>query len=833
MISAGFSFAGTTGKLAGRITDKNSGQALTSANIIIESASPALAASSGPDGYYHILNIPPGTYQVSISYIGFQTTNQIIAIKIDQTTTLDVQLDSADHMTPEVIVLAEHNLLQRDQSSTVQCIDKEDLAIMPVNSISEVLQLQSGVVNSSGQIHIRGGRAGEIAYFIDGFRIEEPLFNQYEAELNNQSISQMEFLSGTFNAEYGNALSGIVNIVTKDNTDNYHMNLSYKRTKLGIERSGDDINVNYIEGTFSGPILKDGSLGFLVSGKNVSSDSYYYSGLIQKTQNGSQSIEFSKSKPFGFNDQFSSVLKISWMPFASSKLTLLDNYSKDRWRDYEHLMRFIPDSTYINKTENNLLGLNFSSAASDNFFYDIRFSFYSYNFLRSINGLKSSEYRFPTFSTFSNSLFYSSLALTAYEEQKTKSYSFKGDISWQFDRFNLLRAGAEVRSNDLHYYYINNPANPIDQSFSIYNKKPVEAAAYLQDKLEFETIVVNLGLRFDFYDAMTSYLKDPFDPNSFTNTKSKTSLSPRIAVAYPVRENMVFHFSYGKFIQRPEYQLLYDNLERIFSNRGITLFGSPALEPQKTSSYELGLMTLPMKNTTLQFTFFNKKIENLIGVAWNYITHPYAYYVNEDFASVKGFEASLKTKLNDLSFAANYTLQYAKGSSSSQQERFNNVYNIEGVQSLRLLPLDFDERHKLNFQIAYSFSNGEGPFDFLPSLFENSSFNIIGRYESGLPYTFNPERAVYVAEKNNARLPEKISFDLYARKSFYAGPIQLGVFVDIRNLLNRKNILYVYSATGSPEDTGEKTKKATKDYMQDPANYDSPRTIYLGVDMGF
>ncbi|MCX6169761.1 MAG: TonB-dependent receptor [Ignavibacteriales bacterium] len=831
IISVSIAFGGTTGKLAGRVTDRLTGEPLIGANVVIKSIQPNAGTSTDIDGYYHILNLPPGNYDVTISYIGYASTDYRISIKVDQTTELNVPLSTSTLLAKEVVIVGERTIVQRDKSSTIQRTDAEELASMPVNTLTGVLQLQTGVVNQGGDIHIRGGRSGEVGYYIDGYRVEDPLFNGNVIEINNQAIQEMELLSGTFNAEYGNALSGIVNIVTKDNTDKIKTNLSYKRTKVGIDASSDNLNERYIEGTFSAPLGEGSPFGVMISGKKVNADSYYFSGISQLTANGLQSVEFSKDNPYGFNDQSSLIGKFLWTPFSGAKVTLLDNYSFRKNRSYNHIMRFIPDSTYINESESNLIGLNFRHAVSNDLFYDIRLSYYQYSYLRRINGWSPDQYTFPSYSTFSNSLFYRNMSQTVYENQKTKSYSAKADMTWQIDRFNLVKAGFEFKSNDLDYYYIANPKNLTDQTVNIYRKKPFEGSLYAQDKIEFETIILNVGLRYDFFDPSTSFAADPLKLSVLTETKMKSSLSPRVGIAYPVRENMVFHFAYGQFFQRPEFQTLYNNLERAFANRGTTLFGSPALEPEKTSSYELGMTTSFGTGSSLQITFFSKKIENLIGVVWNYTPLAYAYYMNEDFASVKGLETGIKTRFHNFYFTANYTYSIAKGSSSTQQQRYTSVYNIVGVQSLKFLSLNFDQRHTANIQVALDFGNGEGPFGFLPSIFENTSIDLIGQYGSGLPYTFNPARAIYVAEPNNARLPERISFDLYARKSFKVGPTELGLFLDIRNLLNRKNIVSVYSATGSPDVTGDQTNKATPDYMQDPTNYASPRTIYVGIDI--
>lgn len=824
--------AGTTGKLAGRITDKKTGEPLVGANVFIKSTTSNIGASTDIDGYYHILNLPPGNHDVVISYLGYAKTERKISIKVDHTTNLDLQLSSEEiYVGAEVVVVGEKTIVQRDKSATVQRANAEDIAMMPVSTLTDVLQLQTGVVNS-GALHIRGGRAGEVGYYVDGYRIEDPLFNSTVVSVNNQAIQQMELLSGTFNAEYGNALSGVVNIVTKDNTEKLSTNITYKRTNIGIEKASNNLNERYIEGTITAPLWSGSPIGIMFSGKKVDSDSYYFSGLRKITDAGHESIEFSEDKTFGFNDQLTLIGKLIWSPFNSAKITLLNNYSTRKWKNYNHIMRFIPDSTYLYNSESNLLGINFRHVVNNDLFYDLRISYYTYSYLRTVNGFNEKQYTFPSFSTFSNSLFYRSMASTAYEDQKNSNVSIKGDLTWQIDRFNLVKAGLEYKLNDLNYYYINNPANLKDQTLNIYHKKPSEGSAYIQNKIEFETIILNLGLRYDFFDANTSFIEDPFNTSKISESKIKSSLSPRIGIAYPVLENMVFHFAYGQFFQKPEYQTLYNNLERMFSNRGTTLFGSPTLEPEKTSSYELGLTATLANTSSAQITFFSKKIENLIGVAWVYQPSAYAYYVNEDFASVKGFEASIKTRLKNISFAFNYTFSVAEGSSSSQQERYSNVYNIVGEQSLRFLPLDFDQRHTANVQLALDFNKDEGPFGILPIFFENTVWNLIGQYGSGLPYTYNPARAIYVAEGNNARIPYNLTFDLFARKNVNLGFFQLGLFVDVRNIFNKKNIFSVYSTTGLPDQTGDQTFKATKDYMNDPRNYFSPRTIYIGIDLG-
>lgn len=828
--------AGTKGKIAGYVTDAQTGEPLISANVYIQEL--GTGSTTDEDGYYFIINLPPGRYDVTVSYVGYsKLTKTNVLVQVDRTTDLNFELQPVSLQSEEIVVEAEQEAVERDLTSTKQNVDESQIETLPVNTLEDIIELQSGVVNDTGALHVRGGRAGEVAYYIDGYRVQDPLFNGQVIEVNNQAIQQMEFLSGTFNAEYGNALSGVINIVTKENFEKLNFNFTHKRTNVGLEDASDNYNDRYYEGYLSGPLWEGSPIGVLFSAKKSDRDNYYFSGISRTVQDSTgknviESIEFSKDKPFGYNDYLTMLGKIYFSPFQSGKITLLYNYSDRQWQSYDHVLRFIPDSSYIRNSGSHLFGLNFTHALSEKLFYEMRLSYYKYNYLRQIGDMHYTEYPIPLFLRFNNSRFYRSLADNAYEDQTTKTYTFKGDLTYQIDRYNLVKAGIDLKLHDFDYFYISQPNNPNARFEVNYDQQPFEGAVYIQDKIEFETIILNLGLRYDFYNPEASYVADPFDKDQLADSEIQTALSPRAGIAYPILENLVFHFAYGQFFQRPEYQILYENLQREFGT-GEPLFGNPNLKPEKTSSYELGLLASLGNQASIQTTFFSKKIEDLIGVSWTYQPIPYASYVNEDFATVRGFEISGEWGNQNIFASANYTFSIAEGSSSSQQERYSGAFDIVGTQSLKYLPLDFDQRHTANAQLTFRFGENDGPWGLLPSVFENFKINLVARYGSGLPYTYNPARARYVPEQNNARLEETIFVDLLVRKEFYIGDYYISVFADVRNLLDRDNIRSVYSATGSPDFSGALLRGETPDYMQDPTNYYPPRTIYLGVNLGF
>ena len=172
------SFAGTTGKLSGRLTDKANGEPLLGVNIIITDT--RFGASSDSKGYYFVLNIEPGYYTVKYTMIGYSTVVvEKVKITADLTTNISVEFtQTVLELGQEVIVTAERPLIQKDVTATQSIMLAEDIEHMPINSFSEILVNTAGVVeNSNGGgvtggdngIHIRGGRSKEIAYMVDGF----------------------------------------------------------------------------------------------------------------------------------------------------------------------------------------------------------------------------------------------------------------------------------------------------------------------------------------------------------------------------------------------------------------------------------------------------------------------------------------------------------------------------------------------------------------------------------------------------------------------------------------------------------------------------------------
>ncbi|MBP1683228.1 MAG: Outer rane receptor protein, partial [Ignavibacteriaceae bacterium] len=274
IISNQIIFAGTTGRLAGRVTDTATGEPLPFVNVVLMGTT--LGAATDIDGYYSIINIPPGNYEVKASAIGYNSVSfQDVKVSIDLTTTINFQLSEASvELGEDVIVIATKPLVRMDLTSTTAIVGDDVISQLPVAEVQDVLKLQAGVVISGGNIHIRGGRANQVAYQIDGVPVTDVYDGSSTINVNQNSVQELQVISGAFNAEYGQAQSGVVNLVTKDGSNTFTGNIQaysgdYTSDKTDIFTNIDDINpvgIRNIEGSLSGPILKD-ELFFYVNGR--------------------------------------------------------------------------------------------------------------------------------------------------------------------------------------------------------------------------------------------------------------------------------------------------------------------------------------------------------------------------------------------------------------------------------------------------------------------------------------------------------------------------------------------------------------------------------------
>ena len=201
-----------TGKIAGTITEAATGDPLPGVNVIIDGTSQG--AVTDTDGYYSIIGVRAGNYAVRASFIGF--TAEIVEevrVNVDLTTEVNFDLREASVGLDEVTVVAERPVVQRDVSANVANFNAEEVENMPVSGVDEVIDLQAGIEPG---MRIRGGGLNEVAFLVDGMSTAVGRDQQPFTNISFTSVSEVQVQTGGFNAEYGNARSGIINVVTKE-----------------------------------------------------------------------------------------------------------------------------------------------------------------------------------------------------------------------------------------------------------------------------------------------------------------------------------------------------------------------------------------------------------------------------------------------------------------------------------------------------------------------------------------------------------------------------------------------------------------------------------------
>jgi len=960
-------YAGTTGKIAGRVTDKETGEPLPLVNILIEGTT--LGAATDNDGYYAILNIPPGKYSLRVQYVGYQTNVvENILVKVDFTTEHDFQLTSSAVELGELVVTAERPTVIKDMTSSLSSFTAEQIENLPVNSVQDVLRLSVGVIEDAGRLSIRGGRTSEVAYWVNGISTTDVYDGTTGLTVENAAVQELQVISGTFNAEYGQAMSGVVNIVTKQGGSDYKGQISvyagdylssadefnFYRSVVtdadpatGLTRVVNSeteeplIKYNPIyngEFSLSGPIPFTGDrITFFATGRYLHDEGFFYGTDWYRPNGLPGSNSVVAMNPF---ERYSAQGKLSYQLSNPLRLSYDIFWNKsERERNY---FAGYPQGTFYgpfgsHDFKYNPYGLpkNFSDAythlvtinhvVSSSTFYELRLSShqnkskqYVYeNPLQGVNYISQVDtatgavtyvvdpnspdgYVEPNIqggfnAPASNSFLNRGMDMN-HTNRRTSYLTGKLDFTSQINKANQIKLGFEARLHELELHNFRiipkldangsqitpfQPAVPEvgNVNRDDYLKKPKEFAAYIQDKIEFENIILNVGLRWDYFDPNSVVPADPKDPSIYVplgaqnkfdvngdgtidqnddqsdpsavekrraywykEVDPKTIFSPRLGIAFPITERGVIHFSYGHFFQIPEFQYLYVNSEfKITESSGNVLMGNPDLEPQKTAMYEIGIQQQLTDDIGIDVTLFYRDVRDWVGTSPLITTYKadveYSMYENKDYENVKGVTVKVEKRFaNNYSFRADYTYQTAEGTYSNPNDAFNDIA-ANRAPVLMLTPTNWDQQHTLNAQLIYQISNW--------------TFSLIGRYWSGQPYTPSYPVGETATETggqltNSARLPSQRGLDLTINRLFMISDLRLELFLNVYNLLDIRDHTNVYTDTGSadytttidPSSTAYNSYNADRvstveDFVLQPSWYTGPRQLQLGLTLGF
>ena len=404
---------------------------------------------------------------------------------------------------------------------------------------------------------------------------------------------------------------------------------------------------------------------------------------------------------------------------------------------------------------------------------------------------------------------------------------------------------------------------------------PALAYAYIQDRFELEDLVLNFGLRFDYFDTRARIFTNtlvPFaggtDPNDFDDGDfklkgSETYFSPRIGLGFPVTSTTVFHAQYGKFISQPRLlsAFLFESRTYLLQQTDNFSFNDGEINSETTTQYEVGFRQIFGDNAAaLNITAFYKNTQGLTNSQARFFFREEGGQrfivfgaANTDFGTVKGLALSLDIpRLRYLSLSVNYTFSLAEGTGSSTNSSFTAAFrNTDGEVPIVIAPLDFDQRHTGVMNINFFVPEGE------LGIFELLSANLLFTFNSGRPYTPLETQNLLENSTNfgdtkgfvNSRFsPGNFRIDLKLEKSFQIGNTFITPYLWIDNLLDTENVINVWRSTGSPittdyllTDQGQKLVEQNgpdweadyKSLERDPDNFGIPRLIKLGIQVNF
>ncbi len=898
-------WAQTTGKITGRVTDATKGEPLYGANIILEGTN--LGAVSDFNGDFYIINVTPGRYTMLVRMVGYESARVEAQVSTNRTFDVPIRLHETVIQGQEVVVTASKISIKKDQTSAIKNVSSDQIQLMPVQEVSQVIELQAGVVGG----HFRGGRSNEVSYLIDGMQVDETLYGEGSTiQLEKEVVQDLEVITGTFNAEYGKAMSGIVNMVTKDGADQFHGSISGNLGNylpksdgvyIGLKR-GDVSRIQDYKAQLEGPIWK-GKINFLANVRYQNDQGYLngirrfnidnYSNMAESNVAGvdvtpwdvsinnvryySEHTGDSSIVPMSENESYSFFGKLSFNLIKDVRIAATYTLEKGNGQGYSHSYKYNPDGYGKSHSRSAMYSFKLNHAISRSAFHELKFSFTD-----NWNGYFM--YKDPFDPRYLSTQYGGSVGGfsaggqdRSHSEYFTQLMTTKYDFTWQATKHHSLKAGVQYTQQYLKNWPVptrdvkwDSPLlqarwyDPVSQrmqffpyqaeyvpeesiSMDRYIKQPWDYSLYFQDKMEYESLVMNFGLRYDYFNPNTYYpsnrrnpsnqglYEDPNMQSTMLKSPAQTQLSPRFGLSYTLGSTAVLHFSYGHFFQMPPMYSLYTNYRFIVPTNDFgTTHGNPLMKAQKTVKYEMGLWQQLMPGLGMDVSVYYSDIYDLqSAVVWTtYNETRYGVYDNKDYGNTKGLELKFDYQSGPLFANLNYTLQYTRGNADNPSSTYSRLaVNIDPVP--KLIPMSWDQRHTLNSTLGYTI--------------RNLSVSVTGSFNSGFPYDYTPIPTSRLARQsllpNNGKRPANFNIDLQGQYDVpLSGNMKLRLFAYVRNLLDTRNEMSVYGYTGHAYESiiypaqylsFRSNFNTIEDQYQNPAMYSAPREVKLGVGFMF
>lgn len=853
--------AQTGGTIAGRVRDAASGIGLEGAQLVVIGQQRSATADTG--GVFRIRQVPPGWHRVRVTLVGYRPmVRESVLVRSGETSLLDVRLQRrVDTLAGIDVRVAPDVVLDPTVTATVQRVTAEDLRSLPVSTLDEAIALQAGTVGES----FRGGRAGQQSFVLDGLGIK----NQLDAStaglglrIPPEMLTEASLITNGFSARYGQAISGMINVATRDGGERWLGRIAYETDRPLAP--GADFGLDRFVAYFEGPLFRGITLAAAADAVGrLDADP-----VNAPPPSDPRDPRFERPYPLPHNggEQVDLTAKLRVPLGRGGILRLFALQSVDQRELFDPAYKYDLAHAPARRTVGHLASGHWSFATRSDreaqLALDLRVARFTREFIRAPLA-DALERRFGAFTGRRFRFMGENIARaqdTALASGAVPGFAppawsvntpwgvpafflgraSRGDLAW--NRFSEWRAqldasvggrgadllfGGEIVRQRVQTFQRVRSYQPVGDSVppaTASDFSPQSLAGYVELQARWDDLAFTWGIRLDRFDPRNDAAGSPSHP--------RVHLGPRLGVSTVLRGATVV-VSWGRFAQAPDYQYLVDAAFDDTLRTGRFRAGNPNLGYETATQYEFSLRARPWPGIAFRVGAYVKQLDDLVASV-PFGVHPdSSIFGNTDYGNVRGVEVQLEREFAGWWGARlMYSLQHATATVSDAFRLWRVIRLTPGtgdpLRPARVeFPLDYDRRHGLTVV-----GQARVPVTFGPSLMGVQPLAgwecaLVARYQTGLPYTrTNATGDSLIGLPNSYRLPSQHTVDLLVRRPLELMGLRGSAYLDVRNLTNRRNLIAVRRDTGTPVLDGPALEAAARAAYQahpEPIPYESPR----------